>query len=141
MVSTQYPHSFLCIHFLIWTIWCWKPWPLWKVPFRVLPGVLSSSIQPAVSQDLSSGALGKLHSQAPYPLPAPDPTSRNQSRKNNGAQPQWTRLRAGPVLGILCLLEQLSWLGDSCSSFHSPFRHLTPQPGYWLCEGLEGPSM
>lgn len=138
MVSTEYPHSFLCIHFLIWTIWCWKPWPLWKIPFRVFPGVLSSSIQPPVSQDLSSGALGKLHSQTPYPLPAPNPTSRNQSRKNSGAQPQWTRLQAGPVSAYW---SSSPGFGDSCSSFHSPFRHLMPQPGYWLCEGLQGPSM
>ena len=100
---------------------------------------------PQSPKTLSSGALGKLNSQAPYPLPAPNSTSGNQSRKNNGAQPQCTRLRAGPILRILCLLEQLSWfwwllfiISISMQTSHTPAWVLAVWGGWRdpLCEGM-----
>ena len=44
----------------------------------------------------------------------------------------------GPSCGSSVYWSSSPGFGDSCSSFHSPCRHPTPQPGYWLCEGAGG---
>lgn len=97
---------------------------LWKIPPRVCSGahnLLSSLLAP---KTVSSDAT--ISSQGPDPLPAPNFTSGNWSRK---AQPQCTHLGTGPLPRD----SSVYWSNpcdfcdhNSCSSFHSPLRQDQP---------------